>query len=138
MKNNYQWHTIAETFKLICSNESPWIAIGNFLNDWWFYATDYRARLIETPLSTTSDIKTQRWAAFCAAMIETLCTQCLIPCPEWTREFSLSQPWFYYKDTQSRAWLLAHTTTAFQQHNVYIGNNVLSGKWDRMKQPDTL
>lgn len=130
--HGYQSHTIAETFELICSNENPWIAIGNFLNDWWYYASDYRANLIERGLPLHCDRKTQRWAAFCAAMVEALCLHCNVPCPEWAYEkrFILSQPWFYYQDSGSRARLLATAPTAFKKRNVYVTNRVLSGKWD--------
>lgn len=128
----YKYHTIAETFELICSNENPWIAIGNFLNDWWYYASNCRANLIERGLPLHYDRKRQRWAAFCAAMVETLCLRCNIPCPAWTYEkrFILSQPWFYYQDSGSRARLLATTPTPFKKRNVYVTNRILSGKWD--------
>ena len=56
----YRWHTLAETFEQICNYKAPWVAIGNFLNDWWYYAVEYRAELIETPLPTPSDPNLQR------------------------------------------------------------------------------
>lgn len=132
MNKGYQYQTIIRTYELICKDESPWIAIGNFLNDWWFYAVPQRPELIKTPLLLALDKRTQRWAAFCAAMVDTLCEQCNIRCPDWTKQeqFQLSQPWFYYKASTSRSWLLATTPASFKRHNVYMGNNVLSGKWD--------
>ena len=130
--HGYQYHTIAETFELICSNENPWMAIGNFLNDWWYYTADQRVKLIETPLPLKATKKAHQWAAFCAAMIETLCERCDVPYPNWiTQEhLVLPGPWFYDKDKESRARLLAIAPTPFKKRNVYVSNRVLSGKWD--------
>jgi WD40 repeat protein len=43
-------HTIAATFQEISQGEEPWIALGNFLNDWFDYAKDRRADLVAAPL----------------------------------------------------------------------------------------
>ena len=97
-KTTYQWHTIAETFEQICRGQTPWVAIGNFLNDWWFYAIDNRRELISTPLLPAANLEMQQWAAFCAAMVEWLCQQENLPFPLWTSKsgYILQQPWFYY------------------------------------------
>ena len=82
----YQWHTIEETFKQIYKRETPWVALGNFLNDWWVYAIDYREEMIKTPLPSTTNATMHRWAAFCAAMVEWLCQQDNVPCPTLTKQ----------------------------------------------------
>ena len=44
-------HTMAATFQDICQGEQPWIALGNFMNEWFDYAKDRRAELVAIPLS---------------------------------------------------------------------------------------
>ena len=130
--SGYKWHTIAATFDYICSGANIWVSIGNFQNDWWFYARDYRVELIKASPAPAGSKKMQCWAAFCTAMVETLCERCDIPIPEWTQQdrFVLDTPWFYYPDVDSRAELLATAPLSFKRRNVYVTPRVLTGKWD--------
>jgi hypothetical protein len=49
----YHWHrqTIQETFERICAagNTTPWVAIGDFLDDWRRSAVEHRRELVTTP-----------------------------------------------------------------------------------------
>jgi len=128
--HNYRWHTVAETFEQICNNQTPWVAIGNFLNDWWFYAVEHRRKLIETPIAPASTPEMQRWAAFCAAMVEWLCWQEGLPFPTWTDQecYSLPEPWFLYDRLSKRSWLLATTPAPFKMRNIYGGNRMFLKK----------
>ena len=114
----------------------PWVALGNFLNDWWAYAVDHRRELVETPLAPASTLKTQRWAAFCAAMVEWLCWEAGLPCPAWTNQecYILSKPWFFYRDSASRSQLLARTPAPFQMRNIFGGDRMFLHKWDMAKE----
>ena len=38
-------HTMALTYQAICQGERPWIALGNFMNEWFDYAIDRRPTL---------------------------------------------------------------------------------------------
>lgn len=129
-KTTYRWHTIAETFEQICSGQTPWVAIGNFLNDWWFYAVDNRRKMIETPLPPAATLEMQRWAAFCAATVEWLCQRENLPFPSWTSQsrYTLSAPWFYYDDADSRSWLLATTPAPFKMRNIFGGDRMFLRK----------
>ena len=124
--SSYRWHTIQETFDQICNNQAPWVAIGNFLNDWWFFAVEYRREMIEQPPAKAATQETQRWAAFCAAMVEWLCVQDNVLCPNWTkhRRYMLADPWFFYEDDESRAWLMATTPAPFKMRNIYGGDRM--------------
>jgi hypothetical protein len=126
----YRTHTVAQTFEAICNNQTPWVAIGNFLNDWWYYAVDDRRSLIDELLPSASTCAAQRWAAFCAAMVEYLCTQENISFPEWTvqEQYILQEPWFYYGDLDSRSWLLATTPAPFKMRNIFIGDRAFVHK----------
>src|SRR5207248_113965 len=123
---SYKLHTVAETFEQICNSETPWVGIGNFLNYWWFYAIEHRRELIETPIAPAPTLETQRWAAFCAAMVEWLCWQEGLPFPAWTSQecYMLARPWFFYEDADSRAWLLASTPAPFKMRNIYGGDRM--------------
>ena len=33
-------HTMALTYQAICQGERPWVALGNFMNEWFDYAID--------------------------------------------------------------------------------------------------
>ncbi len=128
----YKWQTVADTFDQICKGTHVWVAIGNFLNDWWYFSTKHRAELIETPIAPASTPKMHRWASFCAAMVEWLCEQDNVPCPTWTSKecYILSKPWFYDKEWTRRAKLLATTPAAFKRRNIFVGDRMFLGKKD--------
>ena len=117
----YRWHTIAETFEQICDNQTPWVAIGNFLNDWWFFAVEHRREMIDIPIAPATRPETQRWAAFCAAMVEWLCWRDGLPFPAWTDQecYILPEPWFLYEKWSRRSWLLATTPAPFKMRNIF-------------------
>lgn len=129
-RRSYRWHTIAETFEQICAGQTPWVAIGNFLNDWWQYAVDHRQEMVETPLPPASTPEMQHWAAFCAAMVEWLCQEEGLPFPAWTNQkcYILSEPWFLYEKPGRRSWLLATTPAPFKMRNVFGGDRMLLRK----------
>ena len=74
---------MALTYHAICQGESPWVALGNFMNEWFDYAREQRAQLVADPLALpeTPDPHALRWATFCAAPVEWLCEHYGMPCP---------------------------------------------------------
>ncbi len=46
MKTCNQLQTMAVAYAEICQGEDPWIALGNFMNDWFDYAKDRREQLV--------------------------------------------------------------------------------------------
>ena len=126
--SSYRWHTIRDTFEQIKCDQMPWVAIGNFLNDWWFFAVEQRHELIEQPLAPGKSSEMRRWAAFCAATVEWLCLQESVPCPAWTKQkrYNLSNPWFFYDDGDSRLWLMATTPAPFKMRNIYGGDRMFN------------
>ena len=127
----YLWHrqTIAETFERICGRNgtTPWVAIGDFLDDWRRSAVEDRRELVTEPIAPAPTPELQRWAAFCAAMVEWLCWQDGLPFPEWTKQesYRLQEPWFLYKGWRLRAWQLATTPTPFKMRNIFGGDRML-------------
>lgn len=124
----YKWHTISETLEEICNGQTPWVAIGNFLNDWWFFAVEHRRELIEKPPALATTPETRRWAAFCAATVEWLCLQEGVHYPIWTSQecYMLSEPWFLYERQSKRAWLMATTPAPFKMRNIYGGDRMFN------------
>jgi len=114
----YWWHrqTIAETFERICQGTTPWVAIGDFLDDWRRSAVEHRYELVETPIAPAPTPELQRWAAFCAATVEWLCWQDDLSFPAWTDQESyvLSEPWFLYEGKRLVAWQLVTTPAPFK------------------------
>ena len=126
----YRWHrqTIAETFERICNGTTPWVAIGDFLDDWRRSSIQDRFELVESPIASAAPTpETQQWAAFCAAMVEWLCWQDGLPFPAWTSQekYNLPEPWFLYKGRRLRAWQLVTTPAPFKMRNIYGGDRML-------------
>lgn len=126
---SYRWHrqTIAETFARICNGTTPWVAIGDFLDDWRRSSIGDRLELVETPIASAPTPELLPWAAFCAAMVEWLCWQDDLPIPEWTDQenYRLPEPWFIYEGKRLRAWQLVSTPTPFKMRNIYGGDRML-------------
>ena len=127
----YQWprRTIRETYARIASDPKfAWVAIGNFLDDWRGSARSDRPELVTESIQPAGcDRALQRWAAFCAAMVEWLCWQDGLPLPDWTRraEYCLEEPWFLYPGERLRAWQLVTTPAPFKMRNVFGGEHIL-------------
>ncbi len=129
--------TMAMTYEAICQGEKPWIALGNFLNEWFDYAKEQRAQLIADPLTLPEepDIDALRWAAFCAASVEWLCGHYGIPCPSWVYNsaYALPEPWFDSPGAhkpQVRERLLQQTPEPFARRNVFCGNRMFASKYE--------
>ena len=128
----YSIHSIADTAALIDQGEDPWFALGCFLHDWWCYAVEQRQDLISESPAPAATPEGRRWAAFCAAVVEELCSKTGFPCPAWTkrRDYVLEHPWFYSSEPSQRDWLLATTPEAFKRRNIFIGGSVLDNKYE--------
>ena len=134
-------HTMALTYQAICQGERPWVALGNFMNEWFDYAIDRRAHLIADPLTLPEEpgIDALHWAAFCAASVEWLCARYEIPCPAWVNHsaYSLPEPWFDSPGAhklQVRQRLIQQTPEPFARRNVYCGNRMFANKYDFAEQ----
>ena len=141
LSERYWWHrqTIAETFdRIVAQPEFPWVAIGDFLDEWRRSEREDRLALVEgtiasrdtiaQPAATTEEaLFFQRWAAFCAATVEWLCWQSELPWPSWTgrEEYHLQAPWFLYPGDLLRPWQLVSTPAPFKMRNIFGGDRFL-------------
>jgi len=141
MKPIDQLQTIALTYQQICQGEQPWVALGNFMNDWLDYAKERRSELVAAPISLpeTFSHETFRWAVFCTASVEYLCDRYEIPCPSWVNNpiYCLPEPWFdapMAHKPQVREYLIEQTPEQFTRRNIYCGNRMFDNKYELAKQ----
>jgi hypothetical protein len=125
--SEYQPQTAADTFRLIAAGTDPWIAIGQFVDDWQRTDRSRRPALVEVPLAA-AEAEQARWAALLAASVEWLCARDGHPFPAWTGrpEYRLPEPWFLYPGWRLRAWQLAETPVPFRMRNIFGGERILS------------
>lgn len=139
MAEGRQLATISYAFEAICAGELPWVALGNFLNEWWECAPHQRMQLVAEPISPVLPSRPElwRWAVFCAASVEWLCASNAIPCPTWVKDtnYHLADPWFDFDSPGSakphvRAYLMATTPEPFHRRNIFCGNHMFASKYD--------
>jgi len=124
--------TMRRSFEEICQGQTPWIPLGNFMNDWYAYHPDRRAELVADPLPETYPQEYQKWAAFCAGSVEWFCSTYGVPCPSWVMDtrYILASPWFFYDNERVRQRLLATTPEVFTKRNIFCGNRMFLNKWE--------
>ena len=124
----YHCQTISQTFERIQQGTTPWVAIGDFLDDWKRSAPENWSALVVEPIANHGgDADLRRWAAFCAAMVEWMCWKERLPFPSWTARdvYLLPEPWFLYRGWRLRAWQLATTPAPFKVRNIFGGDRML-------------
>jgi hypothetical protein len=124
----YRWHryTIAESFDRLTRAENPWVAFGDFLDDWRRSDPQDRYELIEAPLQDATHHA--QWAALFAAAVEQLCSRERIDPPAWVRDekYYLLEPWYpTVRSEKMRQLYQEITPLIFKQHNVFSGDRVL-------------
>lgn len=127
----YHWHrySIAESFDRIVQGENPWVALGDFLDDWRRSNPEDRFELVVQPLSKVSTPEELCWAALFAASVEQLCFQDNLPSPAWTATpcYYLPEPWYLGIRTENlRRYHRETTPEIFKRHNVFGGDRLLS------------
>ena len=127
----YIWHryTVSESMKRISvQNENPWVAVGDFLDDWRRSAREQRAVLVVAPLEEVIAPALQQWAAFFAATVEHLCTLDQLPVPIWVTDerYILPESWYLEaKSSSLRIYQEKTTPTAFKKRNIFGGDRML-------------
>lgn len=141
MKTIDHLQTIATTYQEICQGERPWVALGNFMNDWFDYAKDQRCELVADPLPLSESLDSDifRWATFCAASVEWLCERYGVVCPSWVYNpiYHLPEPWFdapYPNKPEVRTWLTQTTPEPFTRRNIFCGNRMFLNKYELAEQ----
>jgi hypothetical protein len=128
-KNRSGWEplTAADGVRMILGGVDPWLAFGQFLDDWRRTGLARRPDLVREPLpEVLPDLN--RWAALFAAAVDSLCNQDGLAAPHWINrsEYRLPEPWFLYPGLSLRAWQLIETPVPFRMRNIFGGDRILS------------
>lgn len=123
--------TARQTMTRIIDGIAPWVAIGDFLDDWNRGDHSARERLIREPLTTTDSEEFLRWAALIAAAVDWLAWNAepeRITPAAWVNNevFILPRPWFLYPGWRLRMHQLVDTPAPFKRRNIYGGDRILS------------
>jgi len=129
--------TISISYREILAGEDPWVALGNFLNDFFGNYPERRAELVRDPLQKPvgSTAEEHRWAVFCAATVEYLCQKYALACPAWVHDpaYDLAEPWYYSPGAHKlhvRARLERETPEPFTRRNIFCGNRMFVNKYE--------
>jgi hypothetical protein len=126
----YRLSTVHQTFEAIQTGESPWIAIGNFLDDWRRAVAAQRPLLIADPIQISAGNPLRRWAALLAAITEWLCHSATpqLASPSWTLDpaLTLPQPWFLVDGVSMRGWQIAQSPAPFRARNIFTDDGVIA------------
>lgn len=129
--------TFKRSFAEICQGEDPWIPLGNFMHQFFGYYKHLRGELVREPIEVPEDSSPEqfRWAVFCVASVEYLCTTYEIPCPVWALEprYTLATPW--YDDIgaelpEVQEDLRQKTPEAFTKRNIVCGDRTYRNKYE--------
>src|SRR5688572_12036344 len=124
----YRAQTAEETLGLIADGIDPWLAVGQFLDDWRRTDREKRPELVNSPPGPVSGVNS-RWAALIAGAVDWLCVQDGLRAPAWiaSPEYCLPEPWFLYPGWRLRAWQLMETPVAFRIRNILEATAYLTG-----------
>ncbi len=128
--SSYHWdrYTASESFERIKRGEYPWVAFGDFLDDWYRSRSEDRCDLITQPLAEAATAEEQRWATLFAGAIEELCQMDSIPMPIWIMEsrYYLAEPWYPTARKEALRRFMEETTPqTFKQRKVFVGDRAL-------------
>lgn len=128
------WQTMKLSFEQIRDGIQPWVALGNFMNNWYAYHADQRSVLIADPLPDydVTNLYVHRWAVFCATSVEWFAHKYGEVCPSWVfdEKYMLAEPWFFHPKEEVREWDMSTTPEEFARRKIYCGGRVFANKWE--------
>ena len=131
-------YTIQHAYQDITEGIRPWNALGDFMNYFFGYTPERREELVQAPIQQPEHPSPEqhRWAVFCAAAVEYLCSTYAIVCPSWVHDAAygpLPAPWFEAlgaEKPQVQTRLRQDTPEPFARRNVFCGSRVFANKYD--------
>ncbi len=142
-------YTLAQAYQDISAGTEPWVALNEFLHEWFEYAQDQRALLIAEripagDLLEKSEPALWRWAVFCAATADWLCEHDGIQRPAWVDDpaYTLTAPWYCFDAPGTakphvRSYLERTTPELFRRRNIICGDRVFATKYAFAKAQST-
>ncbi len=129
-RTGYRLSTASQSFARIRGGEDPWIALGDFLDDWRRAEPDQRALLVADPVVTFEDDAERRWAALFAAAIDWLCWTASprVDPPPWLADpvYVLPDPWFVVGGRSLRSWQLVESPAPFRMRRIYTDGSIVA------------
>lgn len=129
--------TFQRAFEQICTGEDPWIALGNFMHQFFGQYKHRREELVRDPIEVPEQVSPGlfRWAVFCAASVDYLCHIYDLSTPAWALDdrYRLAEPWYYGIGAdlpQVQEKLRQTTPEAFSRRNVFCGDRTYRNKYE--------
>ena len=130
VRTGYRLSTVSGSFDRVRRGEDPWLAFGDFLDDWRRAEPDQRALLAAEPIQTTEQDPNRRWAALFAAAVDWLCwtTEPKVETPTWLADqvYVLPTPWFVVEGAALRTWQLVESPTPFRMRRIFTDSSVVA------------
>jgi len=130
VRTGYRLSTASGSFDRVRRGEDPWLAFGDFLDDWRRAEPDQRALIAAEPIQTTEQDPNRRWAALFAAAVDWLCwtTEPKVETPAWLADqvYVLPTPWFVVEGAALRTWQLVESPTPFRMRRIFTDSSVVA------------
>lgn len=130
VQTGYRLSTVTQSFERVRRGEDPWLALGDFIDDWRRAEHDQRALLIADPVRTTARSPQRRWAALFASVVDWLCwvAEPRVDPPVWLTDmvYVLPEPWFVVEGTALRAWQLVESPAPFRMRRIFTDASVVA------------
>jgi len=134
-------YTLAQAYQDISAGTEPWVALNEFLHEWFEYAKDQRSQLIAERIPAGDSLEKRepalwRWAVFCAATADWLCEQGGVQRSTWADDpvYTLAAPWYCFDapgiaKPHVRDQLKRVTPTPFRRRNIIYGDRIFVTKY---------
>jgi hypothetical protein len=126
----YRLTSVSRYFGLLHEGEDSWIALGDFLDDWYRAEPDQRALMIAEPIVIDESDPNRRWAALFAAVVDWLCwiTEPYVDPPDWITDdlFTLPEPWFVSEGAALHDWQLVESPAPFRMRRIYTDPSIVA------------
>lgn len=130
IRTGYRLSTVSQSFNRVRRGEDPWIAFGDFLDDWRRAEPDQLPLLVADPIRTTADDPQHRWAALFAAAVDWLCwtAKPRVETPDWLADeiYVLPEPWFVVEGAALRTWQLVESPTPFRMRRIFTDASIVA------------
>jgi len=128
IQTGYRLGTVNQAFDRVRRREDPWIALGDFLDDWRRAERDQRQGMTSEPISIQPDDPDRRWASLFAAVVDWLCWQNGLDAPAWVSAtaFNLPEPWFVTEGEAMRSWQLVESPVPFRMRGIFTDASIVS------------
>jgi hypothetical protein len=133
--------TFKRAFSQIVAGEEPWIALGNFMHQFFGAYRDYRAELLREEIEVPDELSVEqwRWAVYIAASVEYLGQRYGLEIPAWAmaEHYRLAEPW--YDDlcadlAEVQQELREETPEEFARRNVFCGADPWANKYEKSRR----